>query len=99
MAALSWYTTPRKVHDENHFHFHPILEVAAVFAGIFVTMIPALEILRTHVAQVFADIAPGLGLCGDDAALATGALATFFPAQFTGTCARNTTGRTVDDNA
>ena len=46
MAALSWFTTPRKIHDENHFHFHPIAEVAAVFIGIFVTMIPALEILR-----------------------------------------------------
>ena len=34
------------------------------------------------------DVAPGLGLCGDDAALATGALALFFPAQSPGTCAR-----------
>jgi Na+/H+ antiporter NhaD/arsenite permease-like protein len=48
MAVASWVTTPRKIHEENHFHFHPILEVAAVFAGIFITMIPALEILRTH---------------------------------------------------
>jgi Na+/H+ antiporter NhaD/arsenite permease-like protein len=46
MALLSWFTTPRAVHQLNHFHFHPILEVAAVFAGIFVTMIPALEILE-----------------------------------------------------
>ena len=46
MALLSWFTTPRSVHQLNHFHFHPILEVAAVFAGIFVTMIPALEILE-----------------------------------------------------
>jgi Na+/H+ antiporter NhaD/arsenite permease-like protein len=50
MAVLSWFTTPKKVHEENHFHFHPILEVAAVFAGIFVTMIPALEILRARSA-------------------------------------------------
>jgi Na+/H+ antiporter NhaD/arsenite permease-like protein len=46
MALLSWFTTARSVHHLNHFHFHPILEVAAVFAGIFVTMIPALEILE-----------------------------------------------------
>jgi Na+/H+ antiporter NhaD/arsenite permease-like protein len=52
MAALSWFTTPKKVHEENHFHFHPILEVAAVFAGIFVTMIPALEILRMHSTEL-----------------------------------------------
>jgi Na+/H+ antiporter NhaD/arsenite permease-like protein len=46
MALLSWFTTSRSVHQLNHFHFHPILEVAAVFGGIFVTMIPALEILE-----------------------------------------------------
>jgi len=46
MAVLSWTTTPRSVHELNHFHLHPILEVAAVFFGIFVTMIPALEILE-----------------------------------------------------
>jgi Na+/H+ antiporter NhaD/arsenite permease-like protein len=52
MALMSWFTTPRTVHAENHFHFHPILEVAAVFAGIFVTMVPALEILRMHAADL-----------------------------------------------
>ena len=52
MAMLSWFTTPRRVHEENHFHFHPILEVAAVFAGIFVTMIPALEILRMRSTEL-----------------------------------------------
>lgn len=46
MALLSWFMTPRSVHKANHFHFHPILEVAALFAGIFVTMIPALKILE-----------------------------------------------------
>jgi len=52
MALLSWFTTPRRFHQENHFHFHPILEVAAVFAGIFVTMIPALEILRMRAPEM-----------------------------------------------
>jgi Na+/H+ antiporter NhaD/arsenite permease-like protein len=45
MALLSWFRTPREIHKANHFHFHPIAEVAALFLGIFVTMIPALEIL------------------------------------------------------
>jgi Na+/H+ antiporter NhaD/arsenite permease-like protein len=48
MAVLSWYTTPKGVHQSNHFHFHPIVEVAALFLGIFVTMIPALEILEAR---------------------------------------------------
>ena len=48
MSALSWYTTPRALHLANQFSFHPISEVAALFLGIFVTMIPALEILHAH---------------------------------------------------
>src|SRR5207247_8009026 len=50
MARLSWYTTPRSIHRENHFHFSPIVEVAALFLGIFVTMVPALEILNARAA-------------------------------------------------
>ena len=48
MAVLSWYTTPRSVHQANHFHFSPIVEVAALFLGIFITMVPALEILNAR---------------------------------------------------
>jgi len=46
MALLSWFTTSRMIHESNHFHFHPIAEIAALFMGIFVTMIPALELLN-----------------------------------------------------
>jgi Na+/H+ antiporter NhaD/arsenite permease-like protein len=52
MALLSWFTTSAAVHKANHFHLHPIAEVAAVFLGIFITMIPALEILRSHATQL-----------------------------------------------
>ena len=48
MARISWYTTPRSIHRENHFHFAPIVEVAALFLGIFITMVPALEILSAR---------------------------------------------------
>jgi Na+/H+ antiporter NhaD/arsenite permease-like protein len=48
MARLSWYTTPRSIHRANHFHFSPIVEVAALFLGIFITMVPALEILNAR---------------------------------------------------
>ncbi|MGE0450996.1 MAG: sodium:proton antiporter [Vicinamibacterales bacterium] len=46
LAALSWVRTSHDLRHANHFSFHPILEVAAVFVGIFLTMIPALDILR-----------------------------------------------------
>jgi Na+/H+ antiporter NhaD/arsenite permease-like protein len=46
IAALSWMLTPRKVRDDNAYSWGPILEVAKLFAGIFVTIIPAIAILR-----------------------------------------------------
>ena len=52
MALLSWFTTARSVHHANHFHFHPIVEVAVLFLGIFVTMIPALEIINMRAASL-----------------------------------------------
>jgi Na+/H+ antiporter NhaD/arsenite permease-like protein len=46
LAALSLWRTPRVVRRANGFTASPIVEVAVLFAGIFLTMIPALEILR-----------------------------------------------------
>ena len=48
LTALSLWQTPRAVHRANHFTPHPMIEVAVLFFGIFVTMIPALELLRTR---------------------------------------------------
>src|SRR5664279_333809 len=47
-AALSFPLTPRGQRTETRFSWHPILEVAILFAGIFVTMAPALAVLREH---------------------------------------------------
>jgi Na+/H+ antiporter NhaD/arsenite permease-like protein len=52
MAALSWFTTRKEVHEVNHFHFAPIAEVAALFLGIFITMVPALEIMDSRAASM-----------------------------------------------
>ena len=52
MAVLSWVTTPRALHQENGFGFSPIVEVAALFAGIFATMIPALAVLNVRGASL-----------------------------------------------
>jgi len=48
MAILSYTLTDQKLHQHNKFTFGPIIEVAILFAGIFVTMVPALLILREH---------------------------------------------------
>jgi len=45
-AAGSYLTTKKAVHAANEFDFHPVIEVAVLFAGIFATMIPALEWLH-----------------------------------------------------
>jgi Na+/H+ antiporter NhaD/arsenite permease-like protein len=47
-AAASWRLTPRQVHEENHFSFAPVKEVAWLFLGIFLTMMPALGYLEAH---------------------------------------------------
>jgi Na+/H+ antiporter NhaD/arsenite permease-like protein len=52
MAALAWVTTPHKLREENGFGFAPIIEVAALFAGIFATMIPALAVLNARGAEL-----------------------------------------------
>ncbi|MEI6385767.1 MAG: sodium:proton antiporter [Spirochaetota bacterium] len=46
LALLSLILTKWKIHEENGFSFSPIAEVAILFAGIFITMGPALLILN-----------------------------------------------------
>ncbi len=48
MAGLSLYFTPRGLRAANGFTWAPITEVAILFAGIFVTMVPALQLLEAH---------------------------------------------------
>ncbi len=46
MGILSLVTTSRSVRDDNEFTWFPIIEVAYLFIGIFITMIPCLLILK-----------------------------------------------------
>ena len=51
MAAAAFgslATTSHRIYGENHFNYAPIKEVAFLFVGIFATMIPAMNYLRTH---------------------------------------------------
>jgi Na+/H+ antiporter NhaD/arsenite permease-like protein len=48
MSVMSLLTTKRQCRTDNKFTYSPILEVAILFAGIFVTMIPALLILNAR---------------------------------------------------
>jgi Na+/H+ antiporter NhaD/arsenite permease-like protein len=46
MAALSLAITPRKLRTDNGYSWEPIREVAILFACIFMTIVPALAILK-----------------------------------------------------
>ncbi|HOE69128.1 MAG TPA: sodium:proton antiporter [Candidatus Omnitrophota bacterium] len=51
-ALFSLKITPKSYHQANGFNFDPILEVAILFLGIFITMQPALEILYLRGAEL-----------------------------------------------
>ena len=51
MAVLSLLFGSRSARGRNKFTWHPIIEVAVLFAGIFITMVPALELLKYHAPQ------------------------------------------------
>jgi Na+/H+ antiporter NhaD/arsenite permease-like protein len=46
LAAISLKFTPGRIRRDNGFSSGPMVEVAVLFAGIFLTMIPALDLLR-----------------------------------------------------
>jgi Na+/H+ antiporter NhaD/arsenite permease-like protein len=51
-AAASYFTTKKQIHEMNQFNFLPIREVAILFAGIFATMVPALDWLELNAGSI-----------------------------------------------
>ncbi len=56
LAGLSWATTARRVRIENAFTWDPLLEVVYLFAGIFLTILPVLAILRAGSSGALAPV-------------------------------------------
>ena len=46
LALISWKATDMELRKSNGFTWFPILEVSKLFAGIFITIIPAISILK-----------------------------------------------------
>jgi Na+/H+ antiporter NhaD/arsenite permease-like protein len=46
ITLVSLRLTPQKVHDDNQFSWAPMQEVAKLFAGIFLTIIPVIAMLK-----------------------------------------------------
>jgi Na+/H+ antiporter NhaD/arsenite permease-like protein len=51
-AGVAMWRTPASVRRANAFTTYPIVEVAVLFFGIFLTMIPALDVLRARGAEL-----------------------------------------------
>jgi len=56
VTILSLKFTPRAVHDANQFSWAPMQEVAKLFAGIFLTIIPVIAMLRAGVDGPFGGV-------------------------------------------
>ncbi len=56
VAAISLLITARHVREANHFSWDPILEVAKLFFGIFITMAPVLMMLQAGEKGAFASL-------------------------------------------
>ena len=55
IGVMSWLTTKKSIRQDNKYSWEPIIEVAYLFIGIFVTMTPALIYLNAHAAQLGID--------------------------------------------
>ena len=56
ITLLSLRLTPSQVHHDNQFSWGPILEVAKLFAGIFLTIIPVIAMLKAGVHGPFGPV-------------------------------------------
>ena len=56
LAYGSWKYTAREIRDANEYTWFPIQEVAKLFVGIFITIIPAIAILKAGTSGALASI-------------------------------------------
>ena len=81
LAYTSWVMTPKSIREANEYTWFPILEVAKLFAGIFVTIIPAIAILRAGTKGALALIVSSVSNNGEPINMmyfwATGILSSF----------------------
>jgi Na+/H+ antiporter NhaD/arsenite permease-like protein len=62
IIGVSLQVTPRRVRTANSFHYGPLREVALLFLGIFITMVPAIEALAHVAPHLPVDTTTGLFL-------------------------------------
>ncbi len=52
LAIASFFSTPPDIRQKNHVTLHPMIEVAVLFAGIFITITPAVLLLDRYGSQL-----------------------------------------------
>ena len=67
LAMISLKLTPVRgeIRKKNEFTFYAIIEVAVLFFGIFLAMIPALQYLNTHGSELFTSVKSTFNIAGD----------------------------------
>ncbi len=56
LLVLSLWITPAEARERNHFSWAPMAEVALLFAGIFLTIVPVIAMLRAGLDGPFAGV-------------------------------------------
>lgn len=56
LALISMKTTSQATREKNEFDWFPIVEVAKLFAGIFISMVPAIAILKAGMNGALSDV-------------------------------------------
>lgn len=56
VTLVSLRITPKAVHEDNQFAWAPMQEVAKLFAGIFITIVPVIAMLRAGMAGPFGSV-------------------------------------------
>jgi Na+/H+ antiporter NhaD/arsenite permease-like protein len=69
LAIISLKITPVRgeIRRKNEFSFYAIIEVAVLFFGIFLAMIPALQYLNTHGSELFVAVKSTFNIADDQA--------------------------------
>ena len=56
LTLASWKMTSSKIREANEYNWFPILEVGKLFAGIFITIIPAIAILKAGTSGALSSV-------------------------------------------
>ena len=65
LTYLSWNLTSKRIREANEYTWFPIVEVGKLFAGIFVTIIPAIAILKAGSHGALASVVSSVSKNGE----------------------------------